>query len=75
MTTFEDMHGHGRTGAGFVTVTQAISRRVAWVRRRMEIARCERHLHEMPDNMLRDIGMHRSEISGVVRYGRTEYGR
>jgi uncharacterized protein YjiS (DUF1127 family) len=38
----------------------------AWIARR-----AERHLMEMPDYLLKDIGIARSGIGGAVRRGRT----
>ena len=52
----------------------------AWARLRTTLAagvrtwiarRDERHLMEMPDYLLKDIGIGRSEISSAVRQGRT----
>lgn len=38
----------------------------AWIARR-----AERHLMEMPDHLLKDIGLARSDIRRAVRWGRT----
>lgn len=75
MTTFDEMTSAGATGAGFAgRAARAAGRFAAEVRRRREIARSERHLREMPDSMLKDIGIHRSEISAIVRFGQVGYG-
>jgi uncharacterized protein YjiS (DUF1127 family) len=75
MTTFDHLAMNRTADAGFAAATaETFGRCAAWIRRRMEIARCERHLREMPDSMLKDIGMHRSEIPAMVRFGRAEYG-
>jgi uncharacterized protein YjiS (DUF1127 family) len=38
--------------------------------RRMEIRRNRRQLRSLPDYLLRDLGIHRSEIDRVIQYGR-----
>jgi uncharacterized protein YjiS (DUF1127 family) len=43
--------------------------RIAWARRWMRIRRDRRQLREMPDHMLRDIGISRYEIDAVTEYG------
>lgn len=40
------------------------------VRRVAKARRDEKHLRSLPDRMLKDIGIHRSEIATVVRHGR-----
>jgi uncharacterized protein YjiS (DUF1127 family) len=40
------------------------------IRKAAESARARRHLQELPDHMLRDIGIGRSEIESAVRFGR-----
>lgn len=42
----------------------------AWRRRRDR-----RHIHEMPDYILKDIGISRSEIDSVVMFGETDLTR
>lgn len=54
----------GRALAGLRTTVAAGVR--AWIDRRDE-----RQLMEMPDYLLKDIGIGRSEIPGAVRQGRT----
>lgn len=41
-----------------------------WKERREE-KRAMRHLRQLSDHTLRDIGIHRSEISSMVRHGRS----
>jgi uncharacterized protein YjiS (DUF1127 family) len=62
ITTLRD--ASGRAWAGLRTTLVAGFR--AWIARRDE-----RQLMEMPDYLLKDIGIGRSEIPGVVRQGRT----
>lgn len=40
------------------------------IRRRIEVNRNKRLLSELPDHILRDIGITRGEINAVARYGR-----
>jgi len=40
--------------------------------RRMEERRARRELHDLPDTMLADLGISRSEVASVVRYGRSD---
>ena len=40
-------------------------------RERREEKRAMRHLRRMSDHTLRDIGIHRTEISSMVRHGRS----
>jgi uncharacterized protein YjiS (DUF1127 family) len=61
-TTLRD--ASGRIWAGLRTALAAGVQ--AWVARRDE-----RQLLEMPDYLLKDIGIGRSQISGAVRHGRT----
>ena len=42
----------------------------AWVQRRRQIAIDRRHLQAMPDELLRDIGLGRSEITSATELGR-----
>lgn len=64
------------SGAGIVArVMGAMARFAAGMRRRRAIVWSERHLEAMPDHVLKDIGMHRSEIPAIIRFGRSEYGR
>jgi uncharacterized protein YjiS (DUF1127 family) len=45
-----------------------------YIRREREIARAASFLSGLDDHTLRDIGVHRSQIPHVVRYGREEWG-
>ena len=63
-------------GARFVArAAGAMVRFAAEMRRRRAISRSQRHLDTLPDYVLKDIGMHRSEISAIIRFGQSEYGR
>ena len=42
----------------------------AWLKRRHQIAADRRHLQAMPDELLRDIGLGRSEITSATEFGR-----
>lgn len=42
----------------------------AWIKRRRQIATDRRHLQSMPDELLRDIGLGRSEITSATEFGR-----
>lgn len=76
MTTCEDFCAETAATESFMTKARRImARHVATIRRRMEIARAERHLRSMPDAMLKDLGIHRSEITAIAHHGRREYGR
>lgn len=61
ITTLRD--ASGRAWAGLRTTLAAGVR--GWIARRDE-----RHLMEMPDYLLKDIGIGRSEIPSAVRQGR-----
>ncbi len=43
--------------------------------RHIRIHRARAHLSEMPDYILHDIGISRSEIGSVTRYGETDTSR
>ncbi len=47
-----------------------VMRMIRAIGRAVETARARRHLEELPDYMLRDIGIGRSEIESAVRFGR-----
>ncbi|HUF57577.1 MAG TPA: DUF1127 domain-containing protein [Thermohalobaculum sp.] len=46
---------------------------VSRVRREMRIRRDQRHLKGMPDYILKDVGIHRSEIGAITRFGQGPY--
>ena len=52
------------------TVAGAASRLAGWHRRRREIKRNIAALSQLSDHMLKDIGIHRSQIRSVVHSGR-----
>lgn len=72
-TTITDRHAG--VGRAFVGVVAAIGSAVRAVRREMEIARARRHMANLPDSLLKDIGIDRLEIDLAARYGRREHGR
>ena len=47
-----------------------LSQALAWIKRRRQIAADRRHLQAMPDELLRDIGLGRSEIESATEFGR-----
>ena len=47
-----------------------VARMIRAIRRAVETARARRHLEALPDYMLRDMGIGRSEIGSAVRFGR-----
>lgn len=62
-------------GNTFAAAFAALARMVRAVRREMEIARAQRALENMPDSMLRDIGIDRYQIDAATRLGRGKHGR
>jgi uncharacterized protein YjiS (DUF1127 family) len=56
--------------AAWHAVAGAASRIAAWHRRRREVKRNIAVLSRLSDHMLKDIGIHRSEILSVVHSGR-----
>lgn len=56
----------GRTNRASSRLTQAW----AWMKRRRQIAHDRRQLQAMPDELLRDIGIGRSEIGSATEFGR-----
>ncbi len=62
--------------SGFAATASKVARAMydqaerAWRRRRDR-----RHIYEMPDYLLKDIGISRSEIDSVVMYGDTDLTR
>jgi uncharacterized protein YjiS (DUF1127 family) len=47
-----------------------VTRLIQAIKKRIKTARARRHLEALPDYMLRDIGIGRSEIGSAVMYGR-----
>jgi uncharacterized protein YjiS (DUF1127 family) len=61
------------TAATLSTTSPLVMRLAAWpvrlavrLRQRMEIRQRRRLLHQMPDFLLKDIGIYRSDIDGLV---------
>lgn len=48
---------------------EMLQHQVERIRREMRLRRDRRHLREMPDHMLKDIGISRHEIDAVTAYG------
>ena len=57
-------------GAAWYAVAGAASRIAAWHRWRREVKRNIAVLSELSDHMLKDIGIHRSQILSVAHSGR-----
>lgn len=55
-------------------VANSVSDRVRAALREYGYRRAERRLSALSDEMLRDVGLHRSEIGAAVRHGRA-FGR
>ncbi|WP_413990008.1 DUF1127 domain-containing protein [Labrys okinawensis] len=53
--------------ARFGIMSRLVSR---WLARRVEALAGERALLEMPDHLLKDIGLSRCEVSYAIRHGR-----
>jgi len=73
---------HHSTTARGVTVIDIASAIVVpfakmahYLRREAAIARAERHMEKLNDDVLRDIGVHRSQIRVAARMGSEEFGR
>ncbi len=66
---------HAGAGGAFASFAAAIGYAVRAVRREMEIARARSHMAELPDSLLKDIGIDRLEIDLAARYGRREQRR
>ncbi|MBV8180398.1 MAG: DUF1127 domain-containing protein [Mycobacterium sp.] len=60
-------------GAAMTTrasVASPVSRLWSWIRREREVRRAVVMLRTLDDRTLLDLGIHRSQIEGVVRHGR-----
>lgn len=64
---------------GFAAIAAAVVAPVrkvgAYFARELAIANAERHLERVNDQILRDIGVHRSDIHLMVRQSRKMHGR
>jgi len=56
-------------------VVEPFAKVARYFRREAEIAHAERHMEKLNDHLLRDIGVHRSQIHYATRMGRNEFGR
>ncbi len=77
MSTFEEAHATTAVEPRTATAMAGgfFTGMFATLRHRAEIMAAERRLRDMPDHMLKDIGLHRSEITAMVRMGRDGFGR
>lgn len=76
MSTFHSASTRGATAIDIASAIVAPFAKVAhFFRREAAIARAERHMEKLNDDVLRDIGVHRSQIRVAVRMGREEFGR
>ena len=57
-------------GRWFVSVSNAIGSAFRWWLKGREQARAIRHLRKLDDRMLKDMGLHRSQITSAVTTGR-----
>lgn len=62
-------------GTVFEAMFLAVRRMVRAIRHEIEIARATRAMADMPDHMLRDLGISRDQIEIAARHGRREHGR
>ena len=60
---------HQVLGAAWRATARAASRIAAWHRRRREIRRTVVALSHLSNHVLKDIGVHRSEIASIARSG------
>jgi uncharacterized protein YjiS (DUF1127 family) len=62
----------GRFSAAILDMCLACPRALARI---MRTRRERAHLHELPDHLLRDIGIDRSEIASIIRFGNKDGSR
>ncbi len=76
MSTSRSTSAHAVSVARIASAVAApLAKVVRYLRREAEIARAERAMGQMNDQLLRDIGVHRSQIQMAARIGRAEHGR
>jgi len=76
MSTSHPTSAHAVTAVDFVSAFVApIAKLAQFFRREAEIAHAERHMEKLNDDLLNDIGVHRSQIHFATRIGRSEFGR
>jgi len=76
MSTFHSASTRGATAIEIASMIVTPFAKVArYFRREAEIARAERHMAKLNDHLLKDVGVHRSQIHFAARMGRNEYGR
>jgi uncharacterized protein YjiS (DUF1127 family) len=69
MTMMTDTHV-GRPSRNAARLAfEMLQHQIERIRREMRLRRDRRHLREMPDHLLKDIGISRYEIDSVTEYG------
>lgn len=61
--------------AMFLAMFAPLARMARAIRREIETARAIRAMADMPDHMLKDLGISRDQIHLAARFGRGEHGR
>jgi len=59
----------------FAAVVSPVAKVTRFFKREAAIARSQHHLESLNDDVLKDIGMHRTEIFVATRQRRGEHGR
>ena len=76
MSTSHTTSAYVATAADIASAFVApIAKLAQFLRREAEIAHAERHMEKLNDDLLKDIGVHRSQIHFATRVGRNEFGR
>lgn len=75
MTTVLDTYPVRRTGHVGRLVLDQVAVQLPQVRRRYRIWRDRQHLHALPDYLLKDIGIGRSEIDSVTECDLSDWSR
>jgi uncharacterized protein YjiS (DUF1127 family) len=71
-TSLADARSAGRDSRG---ILQALSRPFAWISEQRRVNRTIATLSDLSDQTLADIGIERSDIPRIARYGRDPLGR
>jgi len=75
-TTFELLHPARETSRSLFTRMAMFLYQALWLAsQRVAIRRARRELLELPDSMLKDMGITRGEITSVVEFGRADTTR
>ena len=76
MSTSQSTSAHAVTAFDVASAFVApIAKLAQFFRREAEIANAERHMESLNDDLLNDIGVHRSQIHFATRMGRDDFGR